>query len=392
MGWMIQWVTITWMMVEIDGRPEMIGLVQACLSIPVIFFAMPAGALSDLFGRKAIVVPAQMLIVLVVVLLVYLISSRSLDVPWLLALAFVLGGARASVSPAWQSYVSHIVPKLVIRKAVSLNSVGFNLARTLGPAVGGLTLGVLGPALTLAVSGLLSSFLLGFGRKLPRRRGRRVRPAQIWRSILASVVYAWNDHVLRDAYVTASLFNFSGIVIISLMPLLAASLLEAGSTVYGLLMGVFGAGAIFGAFVQTKFALQIDLGVYIKRLFRVFALSLAVMFLVDSVVTTVVGIFVSGSCWLMLHSSLSALIQTHSKERYRSRCQALFQFMIFGGNGIGALVWGVVAGSFTVTAAFGVSALTIFVGSFYVFYSTNRARKSPPSAQISSALENGSPE
>ena len=268
---MIQWVTITWMMVEIDGRPEMIGLVQACLSIPVIFFAMPAGALSDLFGRKAIVVPAQMLIVLVVLLLVYLISSQSLDVPWLLALAFVLGGARASVSPAWQSYVSHIVPRLVIRKAVSLNSVGFNLARTLGPAVGGLTLGVLGPALTLAVSGLLSSFLLGFGRKLPRRRGRRVRPAQIWRSIQAGVIYSWKDHVLRDAYVTASLFNFSGIVIISLMPLLAASLLEAGSAGYGLLMGVFGAGAIFGAFVQTKFAHPVDLGVYIHRLFRGYA-------------------------------------------------------------------------------------------------------------------------
>ena len=155
---------------------------------------------------------------------------------------------------------------------------------------------------------------------------------------------------------------------------------------YGLLMGLFGAGAIFGAFVQTKFALQVDLGVYIKRLFRVFALSLSVMFLVDSVVTAVVGIFISGSCWLMLHSSLSALIQTHSKERYRSRCQALFQFMIFGGNGIGALVWGIVA------AAFGVSALTILVGSFYVFYSTNRARRSSPSAQISSGLENGSPE
>ena len=66
--------------------------------------------------------------------------------------------------------------------------------------------------------------------------------------------------------------------------------------------------------------------------------------------------------------------------------------MIFGGNGIGVLVWGIVAGSFTVTAAFGVSALTIFVGSFYVFHSINRARRSPPSAQISSGLENGSPE
>jgi len=292
---MIQWVAITWMMVEIDGRPEMVGLVQACLSIPVIFFAMPAGALSDLFGRKAVVVPAQMLIVLVVLLLVYLISSQSLDVPWLLALAFVLGGARASVSPAWQSYVSHIVPKLVLRRAVSLNSVGFNLARTLGPAVGGLTLGVLGPALTLVVSGLLFSFLLGFGRKLPRRRGRRVKPAHIWRSIQASVVYSWKAYVLRDAYVTASLFNFSGIVIISLMPLLVTSLFEAGSTVYGLLMGVFGAGAIFGAFVQTKFALQVDLSVYVRRLFKVFALSLSVMSLVDSIVTTVMGIFVSGS-------------------------------------------------------------------------------------------------
>ena len=389
---MTQWVAITWMMVEIDGRPEMVGLVQACLSIPVIFFAMPAGALSDLFGRKTVVLPAQTLIVLVVLFLGYLIASQSLSVPWLLGLAFVLGGARASVSPAWQSYVSHIVPKLVLRKAVSLNSVGFNLARTLGPAFGGLALGVLGPALTLIVSGLLSSFLLGFGRKLPRRRGRRVKPVQILRSIQASVVYAWKDHVLRDAYVTASLFNFSGIVIVAMMPLLAVSLLEAGSMVYGLLMGVFGAGAIFGAFVQTKFALQIDLSVYIKRLFRVFALSLWVMFLLDSIVTTVVGIFVGGSCWLMLHSSLSALIQTHSKERYRSRCQALFQFMIFGGNGIGALVWGIVAGSFTVTAAFGVSALTIFAGSFYVFYATNRARKSPRSAQIASALENGSPE
>ena len=249
---MIQWVVITWMMVEIDGRPEMVGLVQACLSIPVIFFAMPAGALSDLFGRKAVVVPAQMLIVLVVVLLVFLITSQSLSTHWLLALAFVLGGARASVSPAWQSYVSHIVPRLVLRKAVSLNSVGFNLARTLGPALGGLTLGVFGPVLTLIISSLLSAFLLGFSHKLTRRRGRRVRTSQILQSIQVSMIYSWRDHILRDAYLTASLFNFSGIVIISLMPLLAASFLDAGSTVYGLLMGVFGAGAIFGAFVQTN--------------------------------------------------------------------------------------------------------------------------------------------
>ena len=166
-GWMIYWVVSTWLMVEIDGRPEMVALVQTCLSIPVLFFAIPAGAVADVYGRRAVIVPSQLLVLSGFCAVAILIWVDSLTPLSILALSAVIGFGRACLNPCWQSYTALIAPKDQLKQAVAFNSVGFNLARSIGPAVGGIMLAMASPLIALLSSILSNLGLLLFARTMP---------------------------------------------------------------------------------------------------------------------------------------------------------------------------------------------------------------------------------
>ena len=365
-GWMIYWVVSTWLMVEIDGRPEMVALVQTCLSIPVLFFAIPAGAVADLYGRRAVIILSQLLVLSGFCTVAILIWVGSLTPLSILALSAIIGLGRACLNPCWQSYTALIAPKNQLKQAVAFNSVGFNLARSIGPAVGGIMLAMSNPLIALLSTILTNLGLLLFARTMPEPTETLKSGSRILRLIADGFVYVSSNKRLLWIYFSAGLFNISAVIVLALLPLLAVELFDTGAMGYGFLLSLFGIGAIIGALLQSLFVSKVGYARYLRWTFRVFAIALFMLFLSEFPLVSELAIGICGACWLMVLSSLSASIQVISENEYRSRAQALFHVVIYGANGVGAFLWGVLAGETSLTVAFAIAGGVVLSSSYLV--------------------------
>ncbi|AZB70005.1 MFS transporter, partial [Cereibacter sphaeroides] len=142
------------MMTELTHSPVMVAMVQASNTLPIMLFSLIAGALADSFDRRRIMLTAQIFMLAVSAVLAAAAFQGALT-PWLLlAFTFLIGLGRALYNPSWQASVGDIVPRSDLPAAVALNSMGFNLMRSVGPAVGGLIVAAGGAAAAFAVNAL----------------------------------------------------------------------------------------------------------------------------------------------------------------------------------------------------------------------------------------------
>lgn len=146
LGGLIQAVGAGWLMALISSSHSMVGLVQSATTLPLVMFSLMAGALADNFNRRQIMLYAQIMMMIISMILAIL-SSMSFLTPWLLlCFTFLIGCGTAFYNPSWQATIGDIVSRENIPAAVSLNSVGFNLMRSVGPAIGGAIIATLGVA------------------------------------------------------------------------------------------------------------------------------------------------------------------------------------------------------------------------------------------------------
>src|SRR5215472_9039147 len=152
-GWM-QNVGAAWLMTSLSSSPVLIAMVQAANTLPIFLLALPAGALADVLGSRKLLLADNLLSFVAVSVLAALTLTGSVSPVSLLALTFVVGVGTALGGPAFQSSVSELVPEAEIPSAVSLNSAGFNLARAVGPAVGGLIVAQAGAGANFVLNAL----------------------------------------------------------------------------------------------------------------------------------------------------------------------------------------------------------------------------------------------
>src|SRR5260370_21016534 len=150
-GWM-QNVGAAWLMTSLSSSPVLIAMVQAANTFPIFLLALPAGALADVLGSRKLLLADNLLSFISVSVLAALTLTGSVSPVSLLALTFAVGAGTALGGPAFQSSVSELVPEAEISSAVSLNSAGFNLARAIGPAVGGLIVAQAGAGANFALN------------------------------------------------------------------------------------------------------------------------------------------------------------------------------------------------------------------------------------------------
>ncbi|HET9067277.1 MAG TPA: MFS transporter, partial [Amaricoccus sp.] len=145
-GSLIQSVGAAWMMTQISSEADMVALVQASTALPIMVFSLASGAIADNFNRRTVMLAAQLLMLGVSVLLT-VAAWQGVLTPWsLLAFTFLIGCGTALNNPSWQASVGDIVPRIHLPAAVALNSVGFNITRSVGPAIGGLIVAAGGAA------------------------------------------------------------------------------------------------------------------------------------------------------------------------------------------------------------------------------------------------------
>lgn len=367
-GSLIQAVGASWLMISIAPSADMVALVQASTALPIMLLSLVSGAVADIWDRRRLMLIAQGLM-LVVSAALALTTWLGHITPWLLlTFTFLLGCGVALYGPAWQSSVGEQVPRELVPAAVTLNSLGFNIARTVGPAIGGLIVASLGPYAafvinTLSYIGLI--VVLSSWRRAPQTR--LLPPESLGVAMGSGLRYVRLSPAIMAVLVRGLMFGLLGSSVWALMPLIAKDLVQGGPLTYGLLLGAFGVGAVLGALASGQIRSRLSNESLVRASTVLFGLGTIGAALSPWLFTTMVALLGAGAAWVLALSTFNTSVQISSPRWVVGRSIAIYQMLTFGGLAIGSWLWGVVAHEFSLPISLLVSGALMVVSAVLGF-------------------------
>ncbi|HZH50435.1 MAG TPA: MFS transporter [Microvirga sp.] len=362
-GGLIQSVGAAWLMTSIGASADLVALVQASTTLPIMLFSLAAGAIADNFDRRKLMLGAQIFLLGVSIALT-VFAYFGLITPWLLlAFTFLVGCGTAFNGPAWQSLVGEMVPREDLPAAIALNSMGFNIARSVGPAVGGLIVAAVGAFAAFAVNVVSYIGLIAvLARWQPARPPRVLPPESLGTAMAAGIRYVAMSPRIGVVLLRGAVFGFAAVAVQALMPLIARDLIHGGPLTFGLLLGAFGAGAVGGAFLSTRLRQAMSIEALVRVSFLSFAACAAVAGLSTFPFLTIPAMALGGASWVLALSSFNATVQLSSPRWVVGRALALYQMATFGGMAFGSWAWGEAAHRFGTADALLIAAGVLVAG------------------------------
>jgi len=356
-GTWIHDVAAAWVMAETTGSPLMVAAVQSATTLPVVLLAIVAGTLADIVDRRRYLIIAQLWMLLVASTLAVLAHLDMLR-PWtLVALTFALGIGAAMAMPAQQATTPELVPRPMLGPAVALGSLSMNIARSIGPALGGLIVAQAGIAWAFAVNAL--SFLgvvvvLWRWRRSPASSA--LPPETFGAALRAGLRYAGQASVLQSVLVKAACFFVFASALTALLPIVVKQELGASAGTYGLLLGCIGIGAIAGAMLLPALRTRFDPDAMVLAATGVYAGCMVALALLRNIPALYVVSLLNGFAWITVLSSLQIAAQTSVPAWVRARALSLYIVVFSAGMAVGSLGWGLVAQAYGTPTALIVSA------------------------------------
>ena len=341
LGLLIQGVGAAWAMTQMASSADQVALVQTALMLPIMLISMPAGAIADMYDRR---------IVALVSLAIALTGATALAVmAWLdlvtpnilLAFCFMVGCGMALFGPAWQSSVSEQVPPESLPSAVALNGISYNIARSFGPAIGGVIVATAGAVAAFAANAVLYIPLLVVlflwrrshePSRLPRER--------LNRAIVSGVRYIANSPSIRIVLTRTLVTGLIGGSVMALMPLIARDLLHGGAQTYGVMLGTFGIGAVIGALNIAELRKRMSGEAAIRACTISLAGAMAAVALSRHPVLTGAALVMAGAVWMAAVALFNIGVQLSAPRWVAGRSLAAFQASIAGGIAMGSWGWG----------------------------------------------------
>ncbi len=363
-GGLIQGVGAAWLMTSIASSVDMVALVQASTTLPIMLFSLLGGAVADSFNRKSVMLAAQ-LFMLVVSLLLVVVTHTGLVTPWLLlAFTFLIGCGLAFNNPSWQASVGELVPRPLLPSAVALNSIGFNLSRSFGPAVGGIIVAAAGAAAAFAVNAVSYVGLVAalFAWKPPPRANSTLPREEMGYAVVTGLRYVAMSPNITTVIVRSSVFSVAAIAILALLPVAAATMPGGGPLTYGILLGAFGIGAVGGALMSARLQQTIPAETQVRLAFAGFAICAIVLAVSPSAILAGLGLMIGGACWVLALSLFNVSVQLSSPRWVVGRALSAYQTATFGGMALGSWIWGLLAENAGLPTAFLAAALCLLAG------------------------------
>ena len=339
----------SWLMLSLTSHAVLVAMVTTSASVPAFALMLPAGVLSDRFDRRLILVFSQGALVVVAAVLALTTALGVVSPAIILVASAGLGAGSAISTPAWQTLVPELVPRAEMPEAVTLNSVAFNIARSIGPAIGGIILSAAGPAATFGLNAL--SFLgviyalqvYPDVRRVATRPRSRTASEPFLRALVGVFAYARKSRSLRALYLAIACFAVSAASIPALMPIFAKETLGTNARGYGLLLGALGAGAVLAALVLRRVRGVVSTRGLVASSFVLYGCSTLAATFAPSLGVAVALLVPAGVGWLSSLTTLNALVQLSSPRWIKARAMALYQlsFLLFWS--VGASIGGVVA-------------------------------------------------
>lgn len=333
-----------WVMTDLSPSPVMVSLVQAAASLPIVIFALAAGALTDIVDRRRYLIVTQIWMALSAAALAFLAATGQLDAWSLLILTFALGSGAAMAMPALNATIAELAPGNLLPQAVALGSLSMNLSRAIGPAIGGLLLAQLGAwaAYSLNMISFIGMVVMLCYWKRERDE-QALPPERFFQALRAGLRYAHMASLFRAVLIRATAFILFATSIWALLPLIARRELAGGPGTYGFLLTFVGIGAVAAAVFMPRIRTHITRDRLVLIATIVYALTTVALATIRSE-TMLYGVMViCGAAWLSVLSSLQVAAQISVPAWVRGRALSLYIMIFSLGMTLGSLLWGWVA-------------------------------------------------
>jgi len=343
-GTFMQGVGAAWLMVSQGAGPLLVALTQTASALPFFLLALPAGALGDIFDRRKLIVTTEVWMVSVATAIAALTLLHWIT-PWMLLLLTVaLSIGDALEAPTWRAILPEVVPREDLLPAIALNGIEFNLARAIGPALGGFLIAVAGVATAFTLNALSFLVVLWVIVRWKRPAQQRGLPREtLSGATRAAFRYTRNTPEMLTVLGRIAVIMFFASPFWALLPTVAHQLRES-ATLYGLLLTVFGGGAMLGALVVQRARSFFSVDAVLAMGTTVFAAALWATATFRSIAVLCVVIAFGGAAWTIVMSLMSTVMQTVAPDWVRARAAAIFMLVYMGAWAAGSAFWGYVAG------------------------------------------------
>ena len=340
-GGMIQTVGASWLMTTIAPSANQVALVQTAGALPFFLLSLIAGALADTRDRRSIMLVSQVLTLAASAGLAAVALTGSVTPSSLLWLTFLVGCGSALFAPAWQASIGDLVPREQIAPAVMANAVGFNLARSVGPAIGGVIVATVGAAAAFIINTV--SYLGTIATLLwwrPDRARSELPPEPLGSAIAAGVRYVGLSPHLLAILLRCMLYTIPIAATPALMPIVARDLLGGGALTYGVLLGGFGIGAMLGALASATLRSRFTSDAQLRALAALACVAMIVIGQSRWAAVTLLAHVLAGTVWTLGFANFNIAVQLSSPRWVTGRMLATYQTVAFAGVALGSWWWG----------------------------------------------------
>lgn len=345
-------------MTSLSPSPLMVAMVQAATTLPMFLFALPAGALADIVDRRRMLIVAQTLGLTAAAALAVLTWQGWTTSYVLLAATFVMGLAAALSAPVFQAIVPELVDKPALPDAVALNSLGINIARAIGPALGGVVVAAAGTPVVFALNALSVVAVLAVLIRWRREPlAHSLPPEHFFGAIKAGYRYARHAPALRVVLARAAGFFLFSSALWAMLPLVARRELDLDAAGYGALLGCMGVGAVIGAVVLKR--LRKHFADNVLSIGATISLALAMLALAGASSGLMAGaaMLIAGFAWIGMLTALNVAAQFASAGWVKARALAVYLLVFQGAMTGGSVIWGTLASRTDVTTSLVVAAV-----------------------------------
>jgi predicted MFS family arabinose efflux permease len=346
-GTWMQKVAQSWLVLEISGSSFWLGLDAFLGEIPIFLFSLVGGVVADRVERRFVLLASQILQMSCAFLLAILIGTGIVEIWHILVLSFMVGTAQAFGGPAYQALIPTLVERDDLPNAIALNSIQFNLARVIGPILGGLALTQLGAVWCFALNGVsyiavIVSLMMLRVRFIPAKTVETFMD-----SVKEGISFVRKQGTMEALIVLAFLMTALGIPMITFLPVFAKNVFQGGPTVFTIFLSCLGAGSVAGALVVAAYGNIKRKGMFAILLLICMGVGIAGFALSTSLVASCILLFLSGACTIAVFSMVSSLVQLITNNEMRGRVMSVYNVAFRGGSPIGSLVTGYMMPIFT---------------------------------------------
>ncbi len=360
-GTWMQNVSAGWLMAQLTSSPMMVGLVQAAMALPVFLVSIVAGALADMIDRRRLLLLTQSWMVIAALSLGLLTWAGLITPSLLLLFVFLMGLGNVMNDPAWQAITHEIVSEPNFASAVALNSAGFNVARAVGPALGGIVIAIWGAAtafLMNAASFFGVIFVLYAWKRRPHTAS--VPSTNVRSAIKVGLQFARNSEAIKSVLIRTAVFSVSAAALWAMLPLIAKCY---GSIGFGVMVASFGLGALVSAGLLPYIRQSLSMNEMVASATVLYACVTAATGYIQGIFYAHVALmFLGGMGWIIILASLNVSAQMCCPPWLRARTLSMYLIVLQGGLAVGSSLWGAIAERTSIETSLLLAGIALVIG------------------------------